>query len=108
MKKLGQGAFATVYKVEHKLTRAVFAMKEINMRKIKSSHTKDMLMREIKLMKLLDHPNIIKIVEVFRELNTLYLVMECCDGGELFDDLYVRLLLSFRRSHKVLQIKSLT
>jgi len=87
-KRLGQGAFATVYKVVHKTTGGLFAMKEINLRRIKSSHTKDMLMREIKLMKLLDHPNIIKIVEVFRQANMLYLIMECCEGGELFDDLY--------------------
>lgn len=87
-KRLGEGAFATVYKVVHKTTGGLFAMKEINLRRIKSSHTKDMLMREIKLMKLLDHPNIIKIVEVFRQANMLYLVMECCEGGELFDDLY--------------------
>lgn len=89
-KRLGEGAFATVYKVIHKTTGGLFAMKEINLRKIKSSNTKDMLMREIKLMKLLDHPNIIKIVEVFRQSNMLYLVMECCEGGELFDDLYAQ------------------
>ena len=50
-KRLGEGAFATVYKVVHKTTGGLFAMKEINLRRIKSSHTKDMLMREIKLMK---------------------------------------------------------
>jgi calcium-dependent protein kinase len=106
-KKLGQGAFATVYKVEHKITKGVFAMKEINLRRIKSAHTKDMLMREIKLMKLLDHPNIIKIMEVFRESNILYLVMECCEGGELFDDLYDQPTAKYTEANAKLLIKKM-
>lgn len=49
-----------------------------------------MLLREIKLMKLLDHPNIIKIYEVFRAKSQLYLVMELCQGGDQFDHLYAQ------------------
>lgn len=38
-------------------------------------------------MRSLDHPNIIRIHEVFKTEFTLFIVMEFCTGGELFDDL---------------------
>ena len=33
----------------------------------------------------LDHPNIIKLFETFEDANQIYLIMEVCEGGELFD-----------------------
>lgn len=42
-------------------------------------------MHEINLMKQLDHPNIIKLFETFEDKQFIYLVMELCEGGELFD-----------------------
>jgi calcium-dependent protein kinase len=42
-----------------------------------------MLLKEIELLKLMDHPNIIKVVEIFQDCNKLSLVMELCTGGEL-------------------------
>jgi len=46
---------------------------------------KDNVSHEIAIMKLLDHPNIIKLYEVFEDHRSIYLVMELCMGGELFD-----------------------
>jgi len=42
-------------------------------------------MREIKIMKNIDHPNVIKIFEYFDTPRFIYIVMELLKGGELFD-----------------------
>merc|ERR1712032_1235154 len=41
--------------------------------------------QEIAIMKLMDHPNIVKLFESFEDHRNIYLVMELCSGGELFD-----------------------
>ena len=42
-------------------------------------------MNEIKILKEIDHPNIIKIIEYYESKRSLYIVTEYLDGGELFD-----------------------
>jgi len=41
-------------------------------------------------MKTLDHPNVIKLFEIFEDSRNVYLVMEKCDGGELFDSIIAK------------------
>ena len=41
--------------------------------------------REIEILRNLDHPHIIKLYETFEDAINIYLVMELCEGGELFD-----------------------
>lgn len=43
------------------------------------------LFREVRIMKMLDHPNIVKLFQVIETEKTLYLVMEYASGGEVFD-----------------------
>lgn len=45
------------------------------------------LSRELTILKTTDHPNIIKIYEVFEDDKFIHIVMECCGGGELYDRL---------------------
>jgi calcium-dependent protein kinase len=45
---------------------------------------------EIDLLKNLDHPNIVKLHEVFNDKYNIYLVTELCSGGELFDEIIAR------------------
>ena len=42
---------------------------------------------ETAILKALDHPNILKIYEIFEDKSKLYLVTEYCKGGELFDEI---------------------
>lgn len=42
---------------------------------------------EISILKKLDHPNILKLYEVFEDEKKYYLVTELCKGGELFDEI---------------------
>ena len=52
-----------------------------------NSHYLRKLHMEIAIMKQVDHPNIIKLRDVFFGSRTVYLVMELCKGGELFDEI---------------------
>lgn len=45
---------------------------------------------EIDILKNLDHPNILRLYEVFEDKQCIYLVTEICDGGELFDEIVAR------------------
>lgn len=42
---------------------------------------------EINILKKLDHPNILKLYEVFQDEKRYYIVTELCKGGELFDEI---------------------
>mmetsp|Transcript_26980 Transcript_26980/g.22266 ORF Transcript_26980/g.22266 Transcript_26980/m.22266 type:complete len:131 (+) Transcript_26980:99-491(+) len=63
-KKIGQGSYGSVSKAVNKSTKAVRAVKTIS-----KSHVKniDRFKQEIAIMKMLDHPNIIKLFETFEE-----------------------------------------
>jgi len=80
-KSIGAGSYGSVKKAINKKTGAVCAVKSIS----KSSVDAEKIANEIEVMKILDHPNIIKLYETFEDAKDIYLVMELCTGGELFD-----------------------
>lgn len=81
-KPLGEGSYGQVTKGIHKDTGAVRAIKAINRHKI-SDHGRFQV--EVDIQSSLDHPNIVKLYEVFQDAKRFYLVMELCTGGELFE-----------------------
>ena len=87
LKKIGEGSYGVVWKVKHKKTNLIRAMKKIKKNiKNRNDTTKDII-NEIELLRKLDHPNIVKIFEFFNEPDGYYLITEFCSGGELFDEI---------------------
>ena len=48
---------------------------------------KEKLKREVNILKNLNHPNIVQLFEVFEDDKNIFLVMELCDGQELFEEI---------------------
>lgn len=71
--ELGKGTYGVVYKGIHKLTEDVRAIKQISRAKIKKY---DRFINEVSALKTLDHPNIIKLFEIYEEEDHVYLVQE--------------------------------
>ena len=85
-KMLGSGAFGEVWLVHHKDLDRDFAMKIIKKRKNKSHDEKEIL-NEIEILKKLDHPKILKVVDFYSTLKKYYIITEYCYEGELFNEI---------------------
>ena len=83
---LGSGAFGEVWLVRHKNLERDFAMKIIKKRKNKSNEEKEIL-NEIEILKKLDHPKILKIIDFYSKVKKYYIITEYCPEGELFNEI---------------------
>jgi len=86
-KVLGSGISGTVRAVRHKITKVEYAMKTLSKERIISENKMQELKNEIELMKEVDHPNIIRLMEVFETDHHIFLIIELCTGGELLQRL---------------------
>ena len=87
-KKLGKGGYGKVFQVKNKNTNKLYACKKLSKLNIKNVKK---FQNEIEVLMKMDHPNIVKLYEVFESDNSLYLIMEECYGGELFDRILHRI-----------------
>lgn len=85
IKVLGKGSFGEVVLCRDKITGQECAVKVISKSSMKKGSSTSSLLREIELLKVLDHPNIMKLYEFFEDSGYYYLVGEVYSGGELFD-----------------------
>ncbi|XP_030949667.1 CBL-interacting serine/threonine-protein kinase 5-like [Quercus lobata] len=81
---LGQGTFAKVYYGKNLISNESVAIKVINKDHIKREGLMEQIKREISIMRLVRHPNIVELEEVMATKGKIYFVMEYVKGGELF------------------------
>jgi serine/threonine protein kinase len=83
-RELGRGRFSVVHECVHKRSNEHYAVKVIDKKTI-DPEEKALLRTEIAVLKLVDHPNIIKMQGLYESKTHLYIVMEMLKGGELFE-----------------------
>jgi 5'-AMP-activated protein kinase catalytic alpha subunit len=82
---LGQGTFAKVYYARNLATGQTVAIKMIDKDKILKTGLMDQIKREISIMRMVRHPNVLQLFEVMATKNKIYFVLEYAKGGELFN-----------------------
>ena len=82
--KLGKGSYGSVYLATHRITGDERAVKVMNVDRITSYYLRKLHI-EMAILKTIDHPNIIKIQDVFFGKRSVYIVTDLCRGGELFE-----------------------
>ena len=89
MDELGMGQFATVHKARNKLTDGVVAVKVID-RSEPGAGLISVTYKEIDAMLRIDHPNCVRLHEIFQTDDRVQLVMELVEGGGMFDAIQAR------------------
>ena len=85
--EIGSGSYGRVVSAIHNSSNESRAIKIINKFSIRSEEMRSKIMNEVELMKRLDHPNIVKLYEFHEDEFNLYLIMDLCTGGELFESI---------------------
>ena len=84
--QLGQGSYGEVRECQHKETKAKRAVKILRKVRLDEAEKKRM-MNEIENLKVLDHPNILRMYESYECEKRYYIVTDISRGGELFDEI---------------------
>lgn len=85
--ELGSGGMATVYRAEHRNTKEQVALKIMHPHLAANPNFQDLFRREAAVLRRLDHPHIVKIIDAATSDDTLCLVMELLEGGSLTQQL---------------------
>uniref|UniRef100_A0A0E0BQM0 non-specific serine/threonine protein kinase n=1 Tax=Oryza glumipatula TaxID=40148 RepID=A0A0E0BQM0_9ORYZ len=89
--ELGRGEFGVTRRCRDALTGERLACKSISKRKLRSSVDVEDVRREVAIMRSLPaHANVVRLREAFEDADAVHLVMEVCEGGELFDRIVAR------------------
>ncbi|XP_073911105.1 serine/threonine-protein kinase Nek1 isoform X15 [Castor canadensis] len=83
LQKIGEGSFGKAVLVESTEDGKQYVIKEINISRM-SSKEREESRREVAVLANMKHPNIVQYRESFEENGSLYIVMDYCEGGDLF------------------------
>lgn len=100
---IGEGTFAKVKLAVDSTNASYVAIKVIDKHMVLESNLKYQVQREIRTMKLLNHPNIVRIHEVIGTKTKIYIVMEYVSGGQLSDKLSYAKKLNESEARKMFQ-----
>ncbi|XP_016457690.1 calcium-dependent protein kinase 32 [Nicotiana tabacum] len=90
-RELGRGEFGVTYLCTEKSTGEFYACKSISKKKLRTRIDIEDVRREVEIMKNLpQHPNIVTLKDTYEDDIAVHLVMELCEGGELFDRIVTR------------------
>jgi calcium-dependent protein kinase len=98
---IGNGNFGKVIRARNRTDSSnVVAIKAIKTSKIENAN---FIIEEIRILRTLDHPNIVKYYETFEGDQYIYIVMEYCSGGELFDKILEREIFGEKEAARILE-----
>ena len=81
--KIGEGKYATVYKGVYKISERIVAIKVLEKENL-SSNELNMIQNEIDILKICQHPNIVKLYDVIEDDEKMHIIMELIEGPDLF------------------------
>ena len=81
---IGKGSFAKVHLVRKKTTGKIMAMKVLKKKYVIDKKVDNFVTAENSILRMMDHPFIVKLFYAFQNEKKLYFVLEYCSGGELF------------------------
>ena len=84
-KTIGSGTFSTVKLGMHRITLKKVAIKILDKNKIESKDDLERIIREMQILTEMNHQNVIKVFKIYEEENNFSIIMEYCEGGELFN-----------------------
>lgn len=102
--QLGEGGFATVHRTKNKVSHEEFAVKDVNITKLEEAAL-SALEDEIAALKLLrGGPHIVRLKDVFKEKEHVYMVMEEMKGGELLQRIVDKEVYTEREARQTCEI----
>ena len=100
---IGEGRYGRVHLAIHKILNVPRAIKIINKRSISDTKAHVKFLNEINVLKIVDHPNIIKLYEFFEDACNFYLVTDYLTGGELLDFIIKNKIISEHETAKYIR-----